>query len=320
MTSYRDALPQLERRLFLTDGGLETTMIYQRGLELPDFASFQLLATEEGEAALEHYFRSFVAIARKHGTGLILESATWRASADWGERLGYTAEAMARVNRRAVEMLEPIRRELDSVQTPCVVSGCLGPRGDGYVPNALMSAEDAERYHMPQAQALADADVDMLCAMTLNYAEEAIGIAGAAAKIGIPLAIAFTVETDAKLPTGQTLRGAIDQVEQATGGSPAYYMINCAHPSHFEPALAEAGPWRDRIRGIRANASHRSHAELNESTELDAGDPEGLAADYERLLRMLPQLTILGGCCGTDERHIDRIAARCAPLLRSARP
>jgi len=314
---YRHAPPQLGSRPFITDGGLETTLIYRRGIELPDFASFQLLRDDAGEAVIDQYFRSFADLARKHQTGLILESATWRASQDWGDRLGFSSDAMAKVNRRAIEMLGPIRDEYETPSLPVVISGCLGPRGDGYVAGARMSTEEAERYHMPQVRSLAGAGADMLCAMTLNYVEEAIGVTRAAGRLDIPIAIAFTVETDARLPTGQTLRSAIEQVEQSTRHAPVYYMINCAHPTHFAPALADGGAWRDRIRSIRANASTRSHAELNDSTELDIGDPQALAMDYERLLRAHPQINVLGGCCGTDERHIDCIAARCAPLLKT---
>ncbi|MBX3356220.1 MAG: homocysteine S-methyltransferase family protein [Phycisphaeraceae bacterium] len=319
MSRYRHSLPQLGERLFLTDGGLETTLVFHDGLELPEFAAFPLLRREDGEQILVRYFRGFAGIARRHGAGLILESATWRASADWGARLGYTPEALVRANRRAVDLLIPIRDEFDAPETPVVISGCLGPRGDGYVPSMQMSADEAERYHQPQARALVDAGVDMLCAMTLNTIDEAIGITRTAVRLSVPVAISFTVEVNARLATGETLRHAIEAVDDATAQVPAYYMINCAHPSHFRPALEDGGPWTSRIRGIRANASRKSHAELNESTELDPGKPLELAEDYASLIERWPQITVLGGCCGTDERHVECIADRCAPLF-AARP
>ena len=312
MASYRRQLPQLGDELFLTDGGIETTLIFLEGLELPDFAAFDLLRRPQGEAALRKYFRAYAALARRFGSGLILESATWRASADWGRRLDYDAPALAAANRRAIEILDDIRGELRPHPRPVVVSGCIGPRGDGYNPTQTMSEKDAQAYHSAQVETFRDTAADMVTAITMNYVEEAIGIARAAERAGMPVAISFTVETDGRLPTGQTLRAAVERVDASTSGYPAYYMINCAHPSHFEHVLEEDASWVRRVRGLRANASRKSHAELNEATELDIGDPAELAAMHARLKRRLPHLTVMGGCCGTDVRHVERIAAACA--------
>ena len=311
MTRYRGALPQLGERLFLADGGIETTLIFHDGLELPHFAAFHLLKTREGEAALRKYFRTYADVAKQVGTGLILESATWRASADWGTKLGYSAEALAAANRRAISLLEEIRRSYDSPRTPVVVSGCVGPRGDGYVPDKTMSATEAHAYHDEQVRVFGEAGADMICAMTMNYVEEAVGIVWAARGAGLPVAIAFTVETDGRLPTGQTLPAAIEEVDAATGGYPAYFMVNCAHPTHFGDVLLKGGPAVARIRGLRANASRMSHAELNEAAELDAGDPAELGAQHADLKRRLPHITVMGGCCGTDHRHVEAIARAC---------
>jgi S-methylmethionine-dependent homocysteine/selenocysteine methylase len=250
--------------------------------------------------------------------GLVLESATWRASTDWGARLGYSAGTLADVNRRAVEFLVSIREEYATPATPVVLSGCVGPRGDGYVPDARMSAEEAEAHHADQIAAFAASPADLVTAITMTTAQEAIGVARAARRAGMPAVISFTVETDGRLPSGHTLQEAIEEVDAATGAWPAYYMINCAHPSHFEHVLDAGAPWCDRIQGLRANASTRSHAELNEAQDLDEGDPVQLAADYRRLLGRLRRLTVLGGCCGTDHRHIEHIAASCLPLMRLA--
>ena len=312
MASYRRQLPQLGDELFLTDGGIETTLIFLEGLELPDFAAFDLLRRPQGEAALRKYFRAYAALARRFGSGLILESATWRASADWGRRLDYDAPALAAANRRAIEILDDIRGELRPHPRPVVVSGCIGPRGDGYNPTQTMSEKDAQAYHSAQVETFRDTAADMVTAITMNYVEEAIGIARAAERAGMPVAISFTVETDGRLPTGQTLRAAVERVDASTSGYPAYYMINCAHPSHFEHVLDEDASWVRRVRGLRANASRKTHAELNEATELDIGDPAELAAMHARLKRRLPHLTVMGGCCGTDVRHVERIAAACA--------
>lgn len=312
-TLYRKALPQLGDALFVTDGGIETALIFNQGLELPDFAAFDLLRREGGAAALRRYYAAYVRIAAQFRAGMVLESATWRASADWGARLGYSAAQLAEANRQAIRLLEDIRRE--HRELAMVISGCVGPRGDGYSPARIMSAAQAQAYHREQIGRFAESAADMVSAITMNYVEEAIGVAHAAQEAGMPVAISFTVETDGRLPTGQPLKDAIAQVDAQTGCYPSYYMLNCAHPDH----LALEKQWSHRIRGLRANASRKSHAELNESAELDIGDPAELGMQYAALKRgALPMLNVVGGCCGTDHRHVQRIAAACAPLFRVA--
>lgn len=317
MAKYRNSLPQASGGMFLTDGGIETTLIFHDGLDLPDFAAFDLLRTAEGEAALLRYFRRYAELARQHDAGLVLESATWRANPDWGARLGYDAPALAAANRQAIALLERVRDELEAGQ-PVVISGCLGPRGDGYVPGERMSADEAERYHAAQVATFAGTAADLVCAITMNYVEEAIGIARAARRAGMPAAISFTVETDGKLPTGQSLAEAVEMVDAESDGHPAYYMINCAHPTHFDRVLAGGGRWLERLGGLRANASRMSHAELNEAPRLDIGDPVELGRQYAEIKREVPRLNVLGGCCGTDHRHVEQIALACAPLFADA--
>jgi len=273
MARYRNNLPQIAGDLFLTDGGIETTLIFREGLQLPYFAAFDLLRHDEGTAALRKYFQTYAQMARRYGVGCILESATWRASMDWGAKLGYSAAAMAEMNRKSIALLHEIRDEHENEKTRMVISGCIGPRGDGYNPAALMREDEAEQYHAMQAQVFRDADADMVTAITMTYAAEAIGLTRAAKNADMPVVISFTVETDGRLPTGQALEDAIAQVDDATANAPAYYMINCAHPSHFDKVMRADEPMAARIRGLRANASKMSHAELNETTELDAGNP-----------------------------------------------
>ena len=307
------SLPQLTGdRLFLTDGGLETSLIFHQGIDLPAFAAFTLLAGDDGRDALRAYFAPYLATAREHGTGFLLDTPTWRANPDWGAQLGYDAAALDRVNREAVAFAQELRAEAGASPAPILISGVIGPRGDGYRPDALMSAAEAEAYHAPQVAAFAAADADLVAAVTMTYCEEAIGIARAAAAAGLPAAISFTVETDGRLPSGRSLGDAIEQVDAETSASPAYYMVNCAHPSHFAGVL-EGGAWIERIAGLRANASTKSHAELDEAEELDDGDPAALARDYAALLERLPNVSVLGGCCGTDARHVAAAAAACAP-------
>jgi homocysteine S-methyltransferase len=305
-------LPQLAGdRAFVTDGGMETDLIFNRGVELPEFAAFVLLDDEDGMRALRDYYEGFLEVARKRDTGFVLDTPTWRANRVWGERLGYDRAALADANKRWVEVVADLRSAWAGDQ-PVVLDGLIGPRGDGYVPGEAMSIDEAAEYHGEQIATFADTPVDMVTALTLNYAEEAAGVARAAAEHGVPAAISFTVETDGRLPTGQGLGEAIDLVDAESERAPAYFMVNCAHPTHFEHVLTSAGQWRQRIRGIRANASTMSHAELDEADELDAGDPAELAAGYERLSASLPNLAVLGGCCGTDSRHV---AAVCDRLL-----
>ncbi len=301
-------LPQLGSKLFLTDGGIETSLIFLDGFDLPYFAAFHLLRDAKGRDALRRYYERYLAIAKADGLGFILESPTWRASADWGAKLGYSHDQISAINRDAIGLMHELATKHATASTPVVVSGCVGPRGDGYDPGQVMSTETAEAYHAHQIGAFAQAKVDMVTAITMTNANEAIGLTRAAASASLPSAISFTVETDGRLPTGQTLGDAIAEVDAATRAAPVYYMIKCAHPTHFEGVLTAGEAWTKRVRGVRANASRRSHQELNEAPDLDAGDPVELGQQYRELLRKHPDITVVGGCCGTDHRHIECIS------------
>jgi len=305
--SYRTSLPQLEGDLFLTDGGIETTLIFHQGLDLPEFAAFVLLDDDEGREQLRRYYQPYIELAREGGAGLVLESPTWRANPDWAARIGVSREKLDALNRGAIELMEELRNAQGAGGAPLVISGCVGPQDDGYSPATTMSAEAAREYHSTQIGTFADTAADMVTAITMTYPDEAIGVTKAAQEVGLPVAISFTVETDGRLPNGQALGDAIDEVDEATGGGPAYYMINCAHPTHFEAVLTGDDAWGNRIGGLRANASTMSHAELDEAEELDDGDPEDLGARYAALRAQLPRLNVLGGCCGTDHRHVAAI-------------
>jgi S-methylmethionine-dependent homocysteine/selenocysteine methylase len=305
--SRRDSLPLDDGRLFLTDGGMETDLIFHQAIDLPSFATFPLLEREEGRQALRTYFGPFLELARTRDTGFVLGSCTWRANADWGAELGYDAAGLAAVNRRAIEFIEELRASAPDDQGPVLLEAPIGPRSEAYAPSFLMTADEAEQYHSAQLQTLSDTAVELVTALTLSYVEEAIGIVRAARAAGLPIAVSFTLETDGRLASGQTLGGAIEQVDAETDGTPLLYMINCAHPSHFAGALAEGGPWLERLRGLRANASSLSHAELDEADDLDDGDPADLGERHAVLRGTLPRLAILGGCCGTDIRHVTHI-------------
>ncbi|RVB79970.1 MULTISPECIES: homocysteine S-methyltransferase family protein [unclassified Mesorhizobium] len=312
MAKYRQNLPQLANRTFLSDGGMETTLIFHEGLDLPHFASFTLVATPEGRQKLKDYYVRYLTIARRGGTGFILDTPTWRANPDWGMLLGYGPEALRAVNESSIELLLDLRKEFETAETPCVISGAIGPRGDGYKAGN-MDANEAEAYHAAQIESFARTEADMVAAYTLTNFHEAIGVARAAKAHAMPCMISFTVETDGKLVTGMALGEAIDRVDDATDGAPAYYMINCAHPTHFMQALKKGERWLDRVYGVKANASAKSHAELDESETLDAGDPDDLGRRYSGLRASFPTMRILGGCCGTDHRHIAAICEACVP-------
>jgi len=310
MSKYRHRLPQLQGIPLLTDGGLETTLVFHEGIDLPCFAAFVLLQDSDGVETLRRYYRRYAGIARDQGVGFVLETPTWRANPDWGARLGYDRRGLAEANRKAVDLMLELRAAWETAETPYVVSGNLGPRGDGYRADSRMDADTARAYHAAQIEAFAATEADMVSALTLNYVEEAVGIVQAARDAGMPVVISFTVETDGRLPSGETLGEAIRRTDDATDGHAAYYMINCAHPTHFEHVLDDETV-RRRVRGLRANASRRSHAELDESSDLDSGDPAELAAQYRALRKQLPHLTVLGGCCGTDHRHVEQIGRHC---------
>ena len=309
-TQYRHDLPQTKGGLFLTDGGLETYLVFDEAIDLPCFAAFPLMEDEQGRATLRRYFTRYLNLASAAKLGFVLDTTTWRANADWGAKLGYDAAGLARVNRDAVHFATDIRADLAGAGQPVVISAVIGPRGDGYQAESAMSAAEARAYHGTQVETLAATAADMITAMTMTNVPEATGIALAAKDAGMPVAISFTVETDGRLPSGTDLAQAIDAVDQASGGHPAYYMVNCAHPTHFQHVLK--GRWVERIGGIRANASKKSHAELDAATSLDNGDPQELGGHYRELRRLLPRATVLGGCCGTDHRHVAEICHACA--------
>jgi S-methylmethionine-dependent homocysteine/selenocysteine methylase len=305
-------LPQLDGGIFLTDGGIETSLIYDEGLDLPDFAAFVLIDDPVGRPALERYFRSYVEIAVRDRRGIVLETPTWRANPDWGARLGYGPEQLRAVNLAAVQLLARVRDDYGAADSAVVLSGCLGPRGDGYVAGELMTPDEAARYHALQVGAFADSAAGLVTAITMTYSAEAIGVVRAAIAVDLPVVVSFTVETDGRLPSGETLREAVEAVDAATDAAAAYFMVNCAHPTHFSHVLEPGAAWTARLGGVRANASRMSHAELDEATELDAGDPVELAGHYRDLVADLPHLRVLGGCCGTSDKHIDAISTAVA--------
>lgn len=307
MSKYRNNLPQLNGKMFLTDGGLETTLIFHHGMDLPHFASFPMLNDPIDSQVLKDYFIDYLKISKEKKLGFVLETPTFRSNIDWGYKLGYDLDGLHEINAKSIKQFEQLRKEFEDDETPIVISGCIGPRGDGYRVSNLMGVTEAKNYHSFQIQTFHEAGADMVTSYTMNYTNEALGITLAAKEVQLPVAIGFTVEMDGKLPSGETLQEAIESIDAETGSYPAYYMINCAHPNHFANQLETGASWLSRIMAIRANASTKSHAELDECEHLDAGDKADLAKRYKELDALLPNLKVIGGCCGTDHTHVAEI-------------
>jgi S-methylmethionine-dependent homocysteine/selenocysteine methylase len=296
-----DARTVLPAAGYVSDGGLETDLIFNHGVDLPEFASFPLLEDERGRALLRAYYDAYADVARRAGAALALESPTWRANPDWGARLGYDADGLARANAAAIGFLRALRHGYADLPDVRII-GAIGPRGDGYVAGEQADPDEAAEYHAPQVSALARAGADLVASYTLTGPEEGVGIVRAARSAGVPVLVGFTVETDGRLPDGTLLRDAIAQVDAAD--APDGFVVNCAHPTHIAPGLADGGDWLSRIVQVNPNASTQSHAELDAAEELDTGDLGLLSRSYDELRPLLPGLRVVGGCCGTDARHV----------------
>ena len=308
MDTERPLLPHETDRLFLTDGGTETWLIHKRGLELPYFSSFPLLKDPAATEHIRRYYRAFADIAIEHGTAFIFDSLTYRASRDWGDLIGYSADALAEANLQALDFYRDVATEAGLAPCDVVISGCIGPKGDAYEQHDDLTAEGAEEYHQAQTDTFKVGDADLVTALSLSSSAEAIGIVRAARSAGLPSAISFMIEKDHCLGSGESLRAAIETVDQATDSAAAYFMINCAHPFDFGPALADE-KWVTRIQGIRANASKAEHSLLSTIDHLEEGDPDELAGEYASLHSRFPHMNVFGGCCGTDFAHVRQISS-----------
>ena len=296
---------------FITDGGIETHIIFNVGVELPHFSTFPLNDSATGREVIRRYYRDYLPVARAAGRSFLFATDSWRASPDWADRLGYDRALLKQNNVTSVALCAELAEEFAAAGVESAIAGVLGPRRDAWQYDAGMTVAEAFDYHSPQVEAFAGTAATSLHAYTLTNTPEAIGIARSAEQAILPVVLSFTVETNGALPGGKPLGTVIAEVDEATGGYPAYFMLNCAHPRHFIRELQGGASWVGRIGGLRANASTKSHAELDASPELDIGDIAGLAADHAELLPLLSNLQLIGGCCGTDHRHIAAICTRC---------
>ncbi|MCR9097670.1 MAG: homocysteine S-methyltransferase family protein [bacterium] len=315
----RSIRPLFDERLYVTNAGTETYLVFQQGFDLPEFCGFVVYEDEPATQRLarEHLEPIFESAARS-GCGLLLDILSWRAQPDFLALLGRPAEDLGRLNAQLVESTRSIvqawrkRSGVSEDDMPILLCADVGPRGDGYrIEGDEVSPEQAQAYHTPQITALAAAGVDLMSALTMTSGAESIGMTRAAAEAGLPIIVSPTVETDGRLPDGWSLGDFIERVDRETDSAPLFYMVNCAHPSHLRPTLDAAqdagAPWLERFKGFRANASSKSHAELDESTTLDRGEPEALARELAEMKRRF-DLRVVGGCCGTDHEHMDLVA------------
>ncbi|MFT3987754.1 homocysteine S-methyltransferase family protein [Aestuariivirga sp.] len=302
----RAALPQQAGHLMTTAGGFETWMQYVDGFKLRHFCGFELLNDPRGVTRLRDYHRKVVEAAVANGFGVINEGLHYRASRDWGDLTGFSREGLAEINMRGIDLYRDFAREYQSPQTPMLVGGVIGPRGDAYNVGRTPDAAESEDYHSEQILTFRKAGADHVTAMTFSSVEEAIGLARAAKALDMPVVISFFVAPGGKLKGGETLDEAISRVDAATGTAPAYFMINCTHPTEFTPGLTP-GPWNSRLGGFMPNAVAMETLDLCKLGHLEDGDPQELGGQMAELAQRFPHVNVWGGCCGTDGRHIGQI-------------
>ncbi|WP_203564896.1 homocysteine S-methyltransferase family protein [Aliiroseovarius sp. PrR006] len=310
--------PRLENKFYLTEGGTETELLYKWGFELPEFAMFPLLDDPKADQVLRDMYRRYFDVAEKFDTGMLIMSHDYRASPDWGAKLGYSPEGLADMQRRTIDFLEGMRCEYQGRVSDVYIAGCIGPKGDAYGTGGDISEDEAEEYHSVQLSTLAATAADMAIALTFNNIPEAIGLVRAAEKLGIPLGVCLTLTTEGVLKSGPSLQAAIETIDERTNGAAAWFGTNCSHPLEFAPALANSGPWLDRIRCIRPNAVKMEQVALCRLGHLEDGDPVELGKQMGDVAERFPKADILGGCCGTDERHLSEIAKNVNSLRKYA--
>lgn len=301
---YREQLPQLGNDIFACYTGMDTELLYRDGIDLPGFASYPLLLNPKHRSILRNYYRDLVSLAKEQNVGVILDAVTWVANRDRGADLGFTPADLRKFNIDAINLIADVRDEIGDL--PTALCGQVGPRDDGYAPSSKMSTQEAEDYHSEQIETYSNTAADFVCGSTICYPEEAAGIVRAAKNSNMPVAISFTVETDGRLPTGVSIKDAIEQVDTESNTGAVYFLINCAHPDHFTKFFNDE-PWMKRLHGVVANASRCSHSELEAAEELDSGNPDELGIQVGGLRKQYPHFNILGGCCGSNLQHIKRI-------------
>ncbi len=308
MTVASPTPPIGTNEVFLTEGGIETEIMYRHGFELPEFSMLPLLDNPKAVAAIRSVLSQHLDVAAEFGLSFMLTGLDYRASPDWGAKLGYSPAGLADATIAAIDLLRDIAKNYENQIPRLLIGGILGPRGDAYSLNREITEASSEDYHAVQLETLKRAKVDFTCAMTFNNIAESVGAARAAATAGMPFSISLTLDGTSKLKSGPSLAEAITEIDAKTGNeAPDFYMINCSHPLEYEPAL-EAGDWTKRLRGVRPNASKMDKLALCKLGHIEDGDPVELGAQLLSLSDRYPQLDIFGGCCGTGHNHLREIA------------
>ena len=313
----QDFPPRAAGRLYLTEGGTETEVLYKWGFELPEFAMFPLLDDPKADSVIEGMFDRYFEAAEATGAGMLLNAHDYRASPDWASKLGYSAEQLTDFQHRVIGFLDAMRTKYRGRVDPVYVAGCIGPRGDAYGTGGEITEEEAEAYHAVQINNLKGTAADMVIAVTFSNIAEAVGVIRAAAAAKMPIGVSFNIGPDGRLRSGPTLAEAITATDAATEGKAAWFGTNCAHPIEFAPALADPGDWRKRLRYVRPNAAKTDKLALCKLGHLEDGDPVELGNEMAEALREFPSVDIVGGCCGTDERHLKEVSTR-VQEMRSA--
>lgn len=300
--------PMGSGEIFLTEGGSETEIMYRHGFELPEFAMFPLLDNPKAVSAMHGIFSKQLDVAAEFGLSFLLSGLDYRASPDWGAKLGYSPTALAEANTAAIDFLRDVAKGYEGQVPRLLFGGILGPRGDAYGLNREITADVAEEYHAVQLETLKLAGVDFACAMTFNNIPESVGAARAAAKIGVPLSVSLTLDSTHRLKSGPSLADAITEIDAQTGNdAPDFYLLNCSHPLEYEPAL-ETEDWINRLRGVRPNASKMEKIALCKLGHIEEGNPVELGSQLRSLSERYPHMDIFGGCCGTGHSHLREIA------------
>jgi homocysteine S-methyltransferase len=269
----------------------------------------------EGQRALVALWNGYLDAILPTGLPALLLTPTWRASRERGGGAGFEFD---RLNGEGARLLGDLRREREGGAAPILVGGLLGCAGDAYRPEEGLGEEDSFRYHLPQATALAEAGVDFLLASTLPALPEAIGLARAMASTGLPAVVGFVFRPSGTLLDGTPVEEAIERIDGRCGRSgeaPAGYLATCTHPDTLGEALSGNGVGprtRGRLLGIQGNGSRLSPEELDGREAVDSTEPTDFAGAMLDLRRRFG-LRIFGGCCGTDERHIDALARALSP-------
>jgi homocysteine S-methyltransferase len=311
-------MPTVEDPLFLTEAGIETTLMYKNGWELQHFCLFERMREDRFMADLEAYHRRLIEVALERGVGHLLDGVHYRASPDWSAKLNMSDSELKQLTEKGLALYQELSEEYATEATPIPVGCCIGPRGDAYGTGHEMSPEEAQDYHTIQIETAKQAGADFVSALTFNRIDEAIGLARAAEAAGLPVIVSFSLTKDARLNSGPSLDEAVTAVDAATDEAPLFYMINCNHPVDFSPALDAPGDWINRLQGIRANASSLDHGMLCKLGHLEEGDPEELGGQFADIARRFPHMNVFGGCCGTDREHLDQIAANVLALRRQS--